>query len=263
MFLPTATKTKKKKQIVPPPLVLGNASAELLQPTDIFRAKNENVRDLEANCVPVKQVKAKVESSSVGVKLAPMIDPKSAQNVNKINNNAVEFDELLVSDKIEGKLNKVKVQATPVANAMKQVNENNKANQKGTNAGDIANKSNNNIAVSATAAKNLAKESIKKKSKEKDQKAAEEKRRQQEEDEERKRLELIAAQRKAKLVDQNAVRIEQPKRNNLAASVGMLIWLNIKNKQLRKRDRCQKSMKGIFIGRKCFKNRKSKESKIY
>lgn len=211
-----------------------------MQPTDIFRAKNENVKELDANRVPVKQVKAKAESSNVGVKVAPIIDPKLSQNVNKINNNAVEFDELLGSDKIEVKLNKVKVQATPVANAMKQVNETNKVNQKGTIAGDVASKSNNNNnnnAVNVTAPKNLAKESTKKKSKEKDQKAAEEKRRQQEEEEERKRLELIAAQRKAKLVDQNAVRIEQPKRNNLAASVGMLTWLNVNNKRLIKRGR--------------------------
>lgn len=84
-------------------------------------------------------------------------------------------------------------------------------------------------ATNATAPKNATKESTKnKKSKDKDQKAAEEKRRQQEEEErqqleEKKRLELIAAQRKAKLIDPNLVaRAEQTmKRNNLAASVGM------------------------------------------
>lgn len=84
-------------------------------------------------------------------------------------------------------------------------------------------------ATNVTAPKNATKESTKnKKSKDKDQKAAEEKRRQQEEEErqqleERNRLELIAAQRKAKLVDPNLVaRVEQTmKRNNLAASIGM------------------------------------------
>lgn len=190
-----------------------------MQQTDIFRTKNENVKELDR--APVKQVKVKIESQTIGIK-APIIDPKLAQNINKINNNAiVDIDEFNI-DKMDAKLNKAKV--VPVlTNAMKQVNEI-KANQKpniGPNVSDVANKSNNNI-VNATAPKSLAKESTKKKSKEKDQKAAEEKRRQLEEDEERKRLELIAAQRKAKLVDQNAVRIEQPKRNNLAASVGML-----------------------------------------
>lgn len=216
-------------QIAPSSLVLGNTPAELLQQTDIFRAKNENIKELEANRVQsVKQMKVKNDAPT-GVKPMPIMDPKLTQNINKINNNAIDIDELH-ADKMDAKLTKVKVAPTTVvANAMKTVNEI-KANQKqqqqpnsGPIVSDVANKSNNNNVVNATAPKNLAKESTKKKSKEKDQKAAEEKRRQQEEEEERKRLELIAAQRKAKLVDQNAVRIEQPKRNNLAASVGKLL----------------------------------------
>lgn len=76
--------------------------------------------------------------------------------------------------------------------------------------------------------------SAKKKIKEKDQRLAEEKRRQQEEEErqmleEKKRLELIAAQRKAKLVDQNQAAVSRcdgnSKRNNMAASVAP--WSNI------------------------------------
>lgn len=86
--------------------------------------------------------------------------------------------------------------------------------------------------TNTTAPKIATKESTKnKKSKDKDQKAAEEKKRQQDEEErqqleERKRLELIAAQRKAKLTDAGtAPRVDQTsKRNNLAASVGMAMW---------------------------------------
>lgn len=210
-------------QIAPSSLVLGNTSAEILQQTDMFRAKNENIKELEANHGLVKIVKTKTAPPMVGMKPPHTNDPKLGQNINKMNNNAVEMVDDLLVEKTEAKLNKAKV-APVIANAMKPMNEI-KANQKpnlGPIASDVANKS-NNIVVNAAAPKILAKESTKKKSKEKDQKAAEEKRRQQEEDDERKRLELIAAQRKAKLVDQNAVRIEQPKRNNLAASVGMLI----------------------------------------
>lgn len=82
--------------------------------------------------------------------------------------------------------------------------------------------------TNATAPKNVTKESTKnKKSKDKDQRVADEKRRQQDEEErqqleERKRLELIAAQRKAKMIDPETVARIDPsaKRNNLAASVG-------------------------------------------
>lgn len=187
-----------------------------MQPNDIFRLKNDNIKELEVNRVALKQAKPKADATPSSMK--PVIDTKTVQNINKINNNAVDMDEQV--DKIETKT--IKTKTVIVANATKPTNEL-KSNQKlnsAPNASDVANKSNNNVAI-ATAPKNPVKESTKKKSKEKDQKAAEEKRRQQEEEDERKRLELIAAQRKAKLVDQNATRTEQgPKRNNLAASVG-------------------------------------------
>lgn len=199
-------------QIAPSPIVLANTPAELLQPTDMFRPKNDNIKEIEAN--RSKAAKAKAEPSAA----KPANDVKPTQNINKINNNAVEmhFDESHI-DKVDVKANKAKN-----AVAAKVINEP-KANQKVNNVQSVTeaiNKSNNNV-VNAAAPKAAAKESTKKKSKEKDQKAAEEKRRQHEEEEERKRLELIAAQRRAKLVDQTAVRVDPvPKRNNLAASVG-------------------------------------------
>lgn len=76
--------------------------------------------------------------------------------------------------------------------------------------------------------------STKKKNKDKDQRLAEEKKRQLDEEErqlleEKKRLELIAAQRKAKLVDQTAATVSRGdangKRNNVAASIAP--WSNI------------------------------------
>lgn len=176
-----------------------------------------------------KMIKAKAEISSSGVKVSG--DMKSIQNNNKLNNNnAIEahHDDAHV-DKVDLKIIKAKnAVVAPTTGAVTMgtakptidVKSPQKSNN-GSNSCDVANKSNNNLTINATAPKNPAKESTKKKSKEKDQKAAEEKRRQQEEEEERKRLELIASQRKAKLIDQNAVRAEQgPKRNNLAASVG-------------------------------------------
>lgn len=188
-----------------------------------------------------KITKAKADTMSGGgggvgiVKVSG--DMKTIQNNNKLNNNAidVEPDDGHVVDKIDLKAMKSKnamaPAPAPIAMAtMKPTIDIGKAapqkpNNSGLSSSDVANKSNNNnVTTTATTPKNPAKDSTKKKSKEKDQKVAEEKRRQQEEDEERKRLELIAAQRKAKLVDQNAVRAEQgPKRNNLAASVGKFV----------------------------------------
>lgn len=192
-------------QIAPPPLVVGNTSAEILQSTDVFRAKNDNVKELEANRLGGKVARPKVDPST-GVAKPLSADNKSIQN--KVNNNAIEtrLDETAKPKRASIEIEKPTQK--PIS---------------GVNASDIANKSNNNVAI-LTAPKILTKESTKKKSKEKDQKAAEEKRRQHEEDEERKRLELIAAQRRAKLIDQNTIRTEPgPKRNNLAASVGKFV----------------------------------------
>lgn len=116
--------------------------------------------------------------------------------------------------------------------------------QNGTQDNSHSILTNNNIktSASATAAINAAKlaattkeNSTKKKSKDKDLRLAEEKKRQQEEEErqsleEKKRLELIAAQRKAKLVDQNLAAASarndvNGKRNNMAASVAP--WSNL------------------------------------
>lgn len=232
-------------------MVVGNAPADFLQSTDVFRTKNENIKELEANKMAAsKMAKAKApDTSSSGVKVAG--DMKSIQINNKLNNNAMieaQHDDVHASDKIDLKTLKAKNAVGPAAPTVtsaaamgipKPAFMDTKVAQKpnsgsNNNSSDVANKSNNNIATNnataaavaaaaaaVAAAKTPAKEGTKKKSKEKDQKAAEEKRRQAEEEEERKRLELIAAQRKAKLVDQNAVRAEQgPKRNNLAASVG-------------------------------------------
>lgn len=223
------------KKITPSPLVLGNSTAELMQSTNMFRPKNDNVKELEANRAGGKVAKAKNEPPIGVVKQSSSTDIKSIQNFNKINNNAIEAQsEEMHSEKISDiKVKQAKFMASAnAANAAavasaaaifnKQMIEKimtHKPNS-GQTASDAANKSNNNVA-NAIAPKNPVKESTKKKSKEKDQKAAEEKRRQLEEDEEKKRLELIAAQRRAKLVDQNATRPEQgQKRNNLAASVG-------------------------------------------
>lgn len=184
--------------------------------------------------------KPKVDTSSSGVGSKVSGDIKTIQINNKLNNNAIEAQlDDVHADKFDLKTLKPKpamvaptttTSAAPMGLAKPQQIIDVKATQKPISVAnasqDIANKSNNNVTNSVTAAKNPAKESTKKKSKEKDQKAAEEKRRQQEEEEERKRLELIAAQRKAKLVDQNAVRAEQgPKRNNLAASVGKCLCI--------------------------------------
>lgn len=217
------------KKITPSPLVLGNSTAELMQSTNMFRSKNDNVKELEVNRAGGKVAKAKNEPPIGVVKQSSSTDLKSIQNFNKINNNAIEIQsEEMHSEKIDIKVKQAKIMASVNAaataiTANKQVIESKIMIQKpnsGQTASDAANKSNNNVA-NAIAPKNPVKESTKKKSKEKDQKAAEEKRRQLEEDEEKKRLELIAAQRRAKLVDQNAIRPEQaPKRNNLAASVG-------------------------------------------
>lgn len=195
----------------------------------MFRPKIDNVKELEAHRAGVKAAKTKPDPSIGGVK-PTAVDMKSIQNFNKINNNSIEIQhDELHAEKIDIKSNKSKNVAAAatslIVNATKQPIEM-KANQKtisAPTASDVANKSNNNVAI-ATAPKNPIKDSTKKKSKEKDQKVVEEKRRQQEEDEEKRRLELIAAQRRAKLVDQNAVRPEQQqsKRNNLAASVGKL-----------------------------------------
>ncbi|XP_031629871.1 GIGYF family protein CG11148 isoform X2 [Contarinia nasturtii] len=214
------------QQITPSSLVLDNTPSELLQQTDIFRTKNENIKEHEANRVTAKQAQAKIDTST-GVKQPTSDQLKS--NLIKINRNALENDEKQV-DKIDTKANIKKPATTVVANVTKPLVNETKVQQKPTSilsSSDVANKAYNNInVINATAApKSSVKESTKKKSKEKDQKVAEEKRRQQEEEEERKRLELIAAQRKAKLVDQNAIRPEQPKRNNLAASVAP--WSNI------------------------------------
>lgn len=198
--------------------ILSNTSSELLQPNDIFRPKNDNIKELETNrTVTVKQ-QQKIKVDPTPITGAKHVDLKSDQNINKINNNTIE-NEIIHNFQTEAKINKTKI--TPAAIVTKQLIDP-KVNQKLT-ANDVANKSNNNVAI-APIAKSAVKESTKKKSKEKDQKAvAEEKRRLQEEEEEKKRLELIAAQRKAKLVDQNIVRAEQgPKRNNLAASVGKM-----------------------------------------
>lgn len=218
------------------PLVVGNASTEFLQSSDVFRLKNDNIKELESHRMASgKMAKPKADVSSSGAKV--LSDMKIIQSNNKLNNNTIEMqqDDVHAMDKIELKTTKPKnavaaaaaVAPTTIGTAAISAAKlaiDAKATQKsnsGSNLCDVANKSNNNLTNIATAPKNLAKESTKKKGKEKDQKATEEKRRQQEEDEERKRLELIAAQRKAKLVDQNAVRSEQgQKRNNLAASVG-------------------------------------------
>lgn len=222
-----------------------------MQSTDVFRPKNDNIKELETNrmaSAKLTKTPKSAEQSSGGAKVSSG-DMKTIQNNNKLNNNAIEahHDDAHV-DKNEVKIilskpKNVVAPTTATATALaaaavtttggaalmgttKPTVADTKIPQKpnsGSNACDVANnKSNNNVTtINATAPKNPAKESTKKKSKEKDQKVAEEKRRQQEEEEERKRLELIAAQRKAKLVDQNAVRAEQgPKRNNLAASVG-------------------------------------------
>lgn len=179
------------------------------------------------------------DAPSSGTKVSG--DMKTIQINNKLNNNATieaQHDDVHAMDKNDLKIIKAKnavIAATTTTTTsaaimgMAKPIIDTKAAQKSqsgsNNASDVANKSNNNIVTNnatAAALKNPVKaESTKKKSKEKDQKAAEEKRRQQEEEEERKRLELIAAQRKANLVDQNAVRTEQgSKRNDSAASVG-------------------------------------------
>lgn len=170
-------------------------------------------------------------------------DTKSTQNTNsRANNNLVDLqhsvEEQFVDKGESNKANKANKTAI-VGIATKPIEM--KLNQKPQIAYDAANKtidsniinnnnSNNintsNSSINAIAPKISTKESTKKKVKDKDQKAVEEKKRQQEEEErqqteEKKRLDLIAAQRKAKLVDQNALRNEQTtKRNNLAASVG-------------------------------------------
>lgn len=104
------------------------------------------------------------------------------------------------------------------------INNNSKANALAAVAPTVGAK------IAATTKEN----STKKKNKDKDQRLAEEKKRQQEEEErqlleEKKRLELIAAQRKAKLVDQTAAPVSRGdangKRNNMAASVAP--WSNI------------------------------------
>lgn len=204
-----------------------------MQSSDVFRPKNENIKELESNKMSSgKMTKAKADASNSGVKVSG--DIKTIQNNNKLNNNAIEAQHDDVhADKID--LKTIKSKNAVVAAAMTSAATmgitkptiDAKVAQKpisGLNSSDVANKSNNNVINTAPVSKNPAKESTKKKSKEKDQKAVEEKRRQQEEEDERKRLELIAAQRKAKLVDQNAIRAEQgPKRNNLAASVGKFV----------------------------------------
>lgn len=195
-------------KIAPSPLVVGSTAADILQPTDVFRAKNDNIKELDVNRGKLAKTKT---DPSMGVAKPTTPDLNAIQNINKINNNALETSNENNADRVF-KTNIVRRTPNEVKPTLKPTSA--------ANANDVANKSNNNIAT-VTAPKNTTKESTKKKSKEKDQKAAEEKRRQQEEEEEKKRLELIAAQRKAKLVDQNAPRAEQaPKRNNLAASVG-------------------------------------------
>lgn len=91
---------------------------------------------------------------------------------------------------------------------------------------------NNKGALTITNQKNpvLTKESAsaKKKNKEKDQKLAEEKKRLQEEEEEKKRIELIAAQRKAKLVDQNASNRNEQQTKKLASTAASVApWLEM------------------------------------
>lgn len=226
--------------------MVGNtSSSEFLQATDVFRPKNDNIKEYELNKMASgKMTKAKVElSSSVGGSGSGAKVPgdiKTIQNNNnKLNNNTIEAQhDDAHADKIDLKTIKSKnmvataaaaaatvgVTSMGIAKPTIDVAKTTQKSNSGLNPSDVANKSNNNLTNNATAPKNPTKESTKKKIKEKDQKAAEEKRRQQEEEEERKRLELIAAQRKAKLVDQNAVRTEQgSKRNNLAASVGKFV----------------------------------------
>lgn len=192
---------------------------DLIQQSDIFKAKNDNVKDdlLDLSKIGSKVVKGKIDLKSA-------VEARAPQNINIKHD--IQNEEILMA---EAKAAKAKNAAVLAAKQLVEP----KFNQKVTNVA-IINDSNNKLAAAATAPKNQAKESTKKKGKEKDQKlsaqALEEKKRQEEEErqmiEEKKRLELIAAQRKAKLVDQNTVRNESnAKRNNLAASVAP--WSNL------------------------------------
>lgn len=207
------------QKIVAAPQVVGTTAVDTSKPNDMFRPKNDNVKEIEAN----RSAGNKVARPRTDVAKPIVSDPNAIQNINKLNNNATET----LNDSFEKKAATV-LKTNLILKRPVKVGETVTQPQPVSTvaiASDVANKTNNNLAT-ATAPKNATKESTKKKSKEKDQKAAEEKRRQLEEEEERKRLELIAAQRKAKLIDQNAPRAEQaPKRNNLAASVGKLIVL--------------------------------------
>lgn len=217
------------------PLVIGSTPSEILRSTDIFRLKTDNIKELETNrSVGGKSGKTKADpSAAVVVTSKQSVDVKALQNINKINNNAIDIQSDEVQ-RVDMKINKSKTMTavSATANVTPKSAAESKTTQKsssGSNVSDVANKSNNNV-TNATAPKSSAKESTKKKSKEKDQKAVEEKRRLQEEEDERKRLELIAAQRKAKLVDQNSPRPEQvPKRNNLAASIGKCNEINVQS----------------------------------
>lgn len=223
-------------QMVSSAMVLGNIPKNdlILQQSDMFRTKNDNIKDIQLDASGGRVAKNKTEPAIATT--LKTIDAKTIQanNNNKINNNLIESttDESLQSDIIDNhnKLNKAKhvnAAATATIKPIEMKSQSNKANNNAVNDDAMMMKksTNNNIQAMAiaTAPKTTTKESTKKK---KEQKVAEEKRRQQEEEErqqleERKRLELIAAQRKAKLVDQNPARVEPtPKRNNLAASVG-------------------------------------------
>lgn len=228
-------------QVVPSAIVLGNIPNDLiLQQSDMFRTKNDNIKNIQQFDASKQQSGgvgkvAKIKMETLATTTLNIIDANSIQanNNNKINNNLIEpmTDEpLLQSDKIDNnnKLNKAKnVNAAATAtNKPIEFKLQSKANNNAGIDDAMMKKSTiNNINANANtiAPKTATKESTKKK---KEQKAAEEKRRQQEEAErqqleEQKRLELIAAQRKAKLVDQNPARVEAtPKRHNLAASIG-------------------------------------------
>lgn len=232
----------QQPHVVPSAMVLGNIPNDLiLQQSDMFRTKNDNIKDIQLDANKQQQqtgigkvAKNKPEPVTVGTTLKTF-DANTIQANNKINNNLIgpTTDEPLQSDEIDNinKLNKAKnyaaaaVAAAMATNKPIEIKSQLKANNNAANDDAMMKKSinNNNNNANATAPKTTTKESTKKK---KEQKAAEEKRRQQEEEErqqleERKRLELIAAQRKAKLIDQNPARIEPaPKRNNLAPSVG-------------------------------------------
>lgn len=137
-----------------------------MQQNDIFRAKNENIKELEANRAPAKQNKI---DPSAGVKQASSDKLKSnillKSNLilkpNLINQNAIENDENQ-AERIDAKANNKKSTPVVAANTTKTLANETKAQQKPSsvlNTVDVAKANNNNNVANATAPKSSVKDS--------------------------------------------------------------------------------------------------------